>query len=129
VEYVRRRGYQMASFEVLRKYLQTLTNEEISFGMRYFLSEQDVESIKRREHPRFPKLNSLVRLLLDADLRRAVRERPKLAKGLRLTAEKSIRLIALYEEYPESPMGFEAWHRRFSAELNDAITRLSPNNI
>jgi flavin-dependent dehydrogenase len=129
VEYVRRRGYQMASFEVLRKYLQTLTNEEISFGMRYFLSEQDVESIKRREHPRFPKLNSLVRLLLDADLRRAVRERPKLAKGLRLTAEKSRRLIALYEEYPESPMGFEAWHRRFSAELNDAITRLSPNNI
>jgi flavin-dependent dehydrogenase len=129
VEYVRRRGYQMASFEVLRKYLQTLTNEEISFGMKYFLSQEDVESIKRREHPRFPRLNSLIRLLLDADLRRAVRQRPLLAKGLRLTAEKSRRLISLYNEYPTSPVGFERWHRRFIVELRDAVSRLAPQSL
>ncbi len=126
VEYVRRRGYQMASFEVLRRYLQGLTNERISFGMKYFLSQDDVESIKRREHPRFPLLTSLTRYLLDGELRRRIREDPALAKGLKLTAEKSRRLIALYEKYPEDPSGFEAWHRRFLAELRDAYSRLSP---
>ncbi len=129
VEYVRRRGYQMASFEVLRRYLQGLSNERISFGMKYFLSQEDVESIKRREHPRFPLLTSLMRYLLDGSLRRKIREDPELAKGLRLTAEKSRRLITLYGQYPEEPSGFEKWHKRFLAELNDAYRRLSPQTV
>jgi len=128
VEYVRRRGYQMASFEVLRRYLQGLTNERISFGMKYFLSQEDVENIKRREHPRFPLLNSLIRYLLDGELRKRIKQDPGLAKGLRLTAEKSRRLISLYSQYPESPEGFEAWHKRFLAELQDAYERLSPQD-
>jgi len=126
VEYVRRRGYQMASFEVLRRYLQGLSNERISFGMRYFLSEDDVEAIKRREHPRFPLLTSMVRYLLDGELRRRVRQDPALAKGLKLTAEKSRRLIALYEDYPTNPDRFVEWHRVFMAELRDAFSKLSP---
>lgn len=128
IEYVRRRGFQMASFEVLRRYLQGLTNERISFGMKYFLSQEDVESIKRREHPRFPLLNSLIRYLLDGELRRSIRQDPGLAKGLRLTAEKSRRLIALYNRYPESAKDFEDWHKRFTAELQDAYQRLSPQD-
>ncbi|MCS7146196.1 MAG: NAD(P)/FAD-dependent oxidoreductase [Nitrososphaerota archaeon] len=129
VEYVRRRGYQMASFEVLRRYLQGLSNERISFGMKYFLSQEDVESIKRREHPRFPLLTSLKRYLLDSELRRRVREDPGLAKGLRIAAEKSRRLIRLYSEYPENPASFTKWHRRFLAELRDAYKRLSPQEF
>lgn len=126
LEYVRRRGYQMASFEVLRRYLQGLSNKRISFGMKYFLSQEDVESIKRREHPRFPLLTSLIRYLTDGELRRRVKEDPGLAKGLRLTAEKSRRLMALYNQYPSSPDGFEEWRRKFHAELRDAYLKLSP---
>ena len=63
-------GYQMASFEVLRRYLQTLTNEQISYGMKYFLSEDDISSIVNREHPRFSRL----RLFNPAMLVRIARE-------------------------------------------------------
>ena len=44
-------GYQMASFEVLRRYLQTLTNEQINYGMKHFLSEEDVDAISERTPP------------------------------------------------------------------------------
>lgn len=124
VEYVKLYGYQMASFEVLRRYLQTLSNDDINFGMRYFLSEDDVESIKRREHPRFSLVSNFLRLLINSDLRRRVMERPMLARGLSYVAKKSRRLINLYGEYPESPKTFPKWHERFLQELNDAYNRL-----
>ena len=59
VDYMNFYGFQMASFEILRRYLQTLTNEQISYGMKYFLSEEDVTAIVKREHPKFSKLKLL----------------------------------------------------------------------
>jgi len=124
VEYVRMYGYQMASFEVLRRYLQTLSNDDINFGMKYFLSEDDIESIKRREHPRFPLISNFLRLITNGELRKRVMERPKLARGLSYVAKKSRRLISLYEEYPESPTQFPKWRNKLMQELNEAYTRL-----
>ncbi|MEM1518305.1 MAG: NAD(P)/FAD-dependent oxidoreductase [Nitrososphaerota archaeon] len=124
VEYVKLYGYQMASFEVLRRYLQTLSNDDINFGMKYFLSQEDIESIKRREHPRFPLLSGFLRLLIDGELRRRVMERPRLARGLSFVAKKSRRLISLYEEYPKYPQAFQKWRDKFIYELNDAYLRL-----
>jgi len=125
VDYVNIYGYQMASFEVLRRYLQTLTNEKISFGMKYFLSQDDIEDIKRRVHPRFPLVSNLLRYITDGELRRRIKQEPQLARGLQYTAKKSRRLISLYREYPESSAGFPAWHRRFRAELEEAYRRFS----
>ncbi|MDA4119840.1 MAG: NAD(P)/FAD-dependent oxidoreductase, partial [Thaumarchaeota archaeon] len=53
VEYMNTHGYPMASFEVLRRYLQTVTNDQINYGMKYFLSEEDVTAITERKHPEF----------------------------------------------------------------------------
>ena len=53
VEYMTTHGYQMASFEVLRRYLQTVTNEQIDFGMKHFLTQEDIDAITERRHPRF----------------------------------------------------------------------------
>jgi len=53
VEYMNTHGYPMASFEVLRRYLQTVTNEQINYGMKHFLSEEDVTAITERKHPEF----------------------------------------------------------------------------
>lgn len=125
VEYVNLYGYQMGSFEVLRRYLQTLTNEQISFGMKYFLSQEDIESIKRREHPRFPLVNNVLRYLMDGELRRRIKQEPRLARGLQYTANKSRRLIRLYREYPRRGADFPSWHRRFKAELEEAYKRFS----
>ncbi len=118
LEYVKNHGYQMASFEVLRRYLQTLSNEQISYGMKYFLSEDDISSIVKREHPRFNRL----RILNPAIMVRIAKE-PKLASGLKHTADASERLIAHNMNYPERPSGFDAWKKKLTELINDAVSK------
>lgn len=118
VEYVKMRGHQMASFEVLRKFLQTLSNEEISYGMKHFLSGEDIAYIGRREHPPF----SRVRLLNPVMIFR-IATHMRLASGLRYTAKKSQKLIRLYFNYPQSPEGFHAWRDQMLREIEEAEKR------
>ena len=119
VEYMRHHGFQMASFEVLRRYLQTLPNEKISYGMKHFLSEEDVAQIVNREHPRFGKLKMLNPIMLSH-----VMKEPDLAKGLKYTADQSERLIKHNMNYPEKPSGFEEWKKELSSLLNETFTHL-----
>jgi digeranylgeranylglycerophospholipid reductase len=119
-EYVRAYGYRMASFEILRRFLQILSNDDLNYGMKHFLGQDDVDSITRREHPEFKRVGfgSPARILWALP-------RLALARGLRYTAEKSRRLIQHYMNYPDSPDGFPAWHSRFMAELREAYVRFS----
>jgi flavin-dependent dehydrogenase len=119
-EYMRTYGCRMASFEVLRRFLQTLNNDDLNYGMKHFLNQDDVDSIIRREHPKFKKveLGNPMRLLWAL---------PKLslASGLRYTVLKSRKLIEHYMNYPETPNAFPAWHAKFMAELREAYARFS----
>lgn len=119
-EYVRTYGYRMASSEILRRFLQTISNEDLNYGMRHFLGEEDVDSIARREHPEFRRVGfgNPGRLL------RALARLP-LARGLRYTVMKSRRLIQHYAAYPDSPDKFLDWHRVLKAELRDAYARFT----
>ncbi len=121
VEYMKTHGFQMASFEVLRRYLQTLTNEQIDYGMRHFLSEEDIRAITDRRHPDFNRtqfFNPAMWFRVLGDL--------NLAKGLRYTAKKSQALVAHNLEYPESPKGFRAWRSRLHAELGETVEKFKP---
>lgn len=120
VEYMRGYGSHMASFEILRRVLQNLTNDEINYGMKNFLSYDDVERITRREHPRFTKTKLLNPITLFN-----VIFNWKLVKGLRFAVKKHERLVKLYAEYPETPEGFKDWHKYLMKELNEAY-RLFP---
>ena len=119
-EYVRTYGHRMASFEILRRFLQTLTNEDLNYGMKHFLGQDDVESITRREHPEFKRVSygSPTKFLWALP-------RLALARGLRYTARKSRQLIEQYANYPQSPEGFTRWHDKFMAELQEAYATLS----
>jgi geranylgeranyl reductase family protein len=119
-EYVRTYGYRMASFEILRRFLQILSNDDLNYGMKHFLGQDDVDSITRREHPEFKHVGfaSPARILWALP-------RLALARGLRYTAEKSRKLIQHYMNYPTSPDGFPEWHNRFTEELHEAYTRFS----
>ncbi len=119
-EYVRAYGYRMASFEILRRFLQILSNEDLNYGMKHFLGQDDVDSITRREHPEFKRVGfgSPARILWALP-------RLALARGLRYTAEKSRKLIERYLNYPTSPDGFPEWHSKFMAELREAYARFS----
>ena len=46
-------GYKTAGLEVFRRMLQGLTNEQIDYGMKHFLSKMDVDKITQGEHPEF----------------------------------------------------------------------------
>jgi len=116
LDYMKHHGYQMASFEVLRRYLQTLTNDQISYGMKYFLSEDDISSIVNREHPRFSRL----RFLNPAMMVRIAKE-PKLASGLKHTADSSEELISHNMNYPEKPGGFVEWKKQLLSKLQEAF--------
>ena len=119
-EYVRAYGYRMASFEILRRFLQIISNEDLNYGMKHFLGQDDVDSITRREHPEFKRVSfgGPMRILWALP-------RFALARGLRYTAEKSMRLIEHYMNYPATPEGFETWHSKFMVELREAYARFS----
>ncbi len=123
-DYMKTHGYQMASFEVLRGYLQTLTNEQINYGMKHFLSEEDVQSISQRKHPEFNRaqfLNPIMWLRVFSEF--------ELAKGLRFTAKKSQSLVAHNLNYPDSPKGFDEWRNALLRELKEASTRFKPIEV
>ena len=55
-DFIKEYGYKTAGLELFRRLIQTLTNEQISYGMKHFLGNLDVESISKGEHPDFSGL-------------------------------------------------------------------------
>ncbi len=119
-EYVRTYGYRMASFEILRRFLQIINNDDLNYGIKHFLGQDDIESITRREHPEFKRVGygNPGRIIWALG-------RLPLARGLRYAAEKSRKLITHYTNYPSSPDGFEDWHGKFLLELQEAYARFT----
>ena len=114
----------MASFEVLRRYLQTVTNEEINYGMKHFLSQEDVAAITERKHPEFNRAR-----LLSPSMWLRVLAQFSLARGLRYTVEKSAALVEINLAYPESPKGFDGWRKRLGKELAETVEKFKPLDV
>lgn len=115
-DFVNDYGYKTAGLEVFRRFLQAITNEQINYGMKHFLSKLDVEKISHGEHPDFgyiDKVSMLIRGVLNK----------RTAEGLKYTAEKNGWLVQHYRKYPKTPEGFPKWHDRLLHELNEAFER------
>ncbi len=121
VEYMDTHGYPMASFEVLRRYLQTVTNSQINYGMKHFLSEDDVAAITERKHPQFNRAR-----FANPALWLRVLYQLSLARGLRYTVEKSATLVDINLAYPDAPGGYEEWRKRLSKELSETVQKFKP---
>ena len=121
VEYMNTHGYPMASFEVLRRYLQTVTNDQINYGMKYFLSEEDINAITERKHPEFNQAR-----FMNPAMWFRVLGQLSLARGLRYTVEKSAALVDINLDYPESPKGFSGWQKRLGKELAETVEKFKP---
>jgi len=124
VEYMKTHGYPMASFEVLRRYLQTVTNDQINYGMKHFLSEEDVQAITERKHPEFNRARFASPMMWFRILSQL-----SLAQGLRYTVAMSSRLVEINLEYPESPVGFEAWKKHLQTELAETVQKFKPLDV
>lgn len=116
-QYINEYGYKTAGLEVFRRLIQTLTNEQISYGMKHFLGNLDVEAISKGEHPDFSavtKIGMIIRGALNK----------KLADGLRFTTQQNRLLTDHYRNYPSSPDGFDSWSRKLHELLAESNVKL-----
>ena len=116
-DYINDYGYKTAGLEVFRRMLQGLTNEQINYGMKHFLSKMDIDKITNGEHPQFSNVDKLAMVI-----RGAVNKR--LADSLKFTASMNEKLVDLYKNYPSDPQGFQDWQRLLNGYLNEAFMKL-----
>ncbi len=117
IDFINDYGYKTAGLEIFRRLLQTLTNDQINYGMKHFLSKLDVEAISKGEHPDFGtvgKLGMIIRGALNK----------KLADGLRYTAQQNKLLTEHYYDFPKNPDGYDAWHKTLHNILDESYAKL-----
>ncbi len=117
IDFINEYGYKTAGLEIFRRLLQTLTNEQINYGMKHFLSNLDVEAISKGEHPDFgtvSKLGMMIRGALNK----------KLADGLKFTAQQNKKLTDHYYNFPKTPNGYDAWHNTLHHILDESYAKL-----
>jgi len=117
IDFINDYGYKTAGLEVFRRLLQTLTNEQIDYGMKHFLSKMDVEAISRGEHPDFGTVGK-ISMMIHGALNK------KLAESLRFTAQQNKILTMHYYNFPKTPDGFEAWHHTLHQILDESFVRI-----
>ena len=117
-EFINEYGYKTAGLEIFRRLIQTLTNDQINYGMKHFLGNLDVEAISKGEHPDFGGLGKLGMIIRGA-------LNKKLAEGLRFTTQQNKWLTEHYYNYPESPDGFEDWSNKLHKVLDESNAKLN----
>ena len=116
-EFINEYGYKTAGLEVFRKLIQTLSNDQIDYGIKHFLGNLDVEAIAKGEHPDFGglgKLGMIIRGVLNK----------KLAEGLKFTSQQNKWLTKHYYNYPETPDGFYDWRKQLHRVLDESNAKL-----
>jgi digeranylgeranylglycerophospholipid reductase len=114
-------GYKTAGLEVFRRMLQGLTNEQINYGMKHFLSKMDIDKITQGEHPEFSTVDKLGMIIRGA-------MNKKLAEDLRYCASTNKLLTDHYHNYPEAPEGFPEWRNILIRHLEAAFLRYKHNS-
>jgi digeranylgeranylglycerophospholipid reductase len=117
-DYVADYGYKTAGLEVFRRMLQGLTNDQIDYGMKHFLSKMDVDKITNGEHPEFGTVNKVAMFIRGA-------LNKKLAENLKYTASTNEKLMEHYHNYPADPEHFLGWQEVLHETLNESFVKLS----
>lgn len=116
-EFINEYGYKTAGLEIFRQLIQTLSNEQISYGMKHFLGSLSVESISKGEHPDFSGLGKLGMIIRGA-------LNKTLAKGLQYTTQQNKWLTDHYYNFPENPDGFDEWNKKLHNVLEESKSKL-----
>ncbi len=111
-------GYKTAGLEVFRRMLQQLSNEQINYGMKHFLSKMDIDKITNGEHPEFSSVSKISMMIRGA-------LNKKLAEDLKYTANMNEQLVTHYRNYPDTPDDFPDWSTKLNGYLTEAFSRFS----
>lgn len=117
LDFIKEYGYKTAGLELFRRLVQTLSNKQISYGMKHFLGNLDVESISKGEHPDFSGLGK-VGMIIRGIMNKTV------ADGLRYTSEQNKWLVNHYNSYPSDPSGFADWNHALHKKMNEAYKKI-----
>lgn len=117
LDFIKEYGYKTAGLELFRRLVQQMTNEQISYGMKHFLGNLDVESISKGEHPDFSGLTKLGMIIRGA-MNKTV------ADGLKYTSKENQWLVEHYNNYPKDPSGFDEWNKTLHQRLDAAFAKV-----
>ncbi len=117
LDYIREYGYKTAGLELFRRLVQQMTNKQISYGMKHFLGNLDVESISKGEHPDFSGLGKIGMIIRGA-MNKTV------ADGLRYTSTQNQWLVKHYNDYPKDPSGFDEWSKALHKRLGESFAKV-----
>lgn len=117
LDFIKEYGYKTAGLELFRGLVQQMTNEQISYGMKHFLGNMDIESISKGEHPDFSGLGK-IGMIIRGVMNQTV------AKALKYTSEQNEWLVEHYNNYPKDPSGFDQWNNTFHQRFGEAITKV-----
>ena len=117
LDFIKEYGYKTAGLELFRRLVQQMSNEQISYGMKHFLGNLDVESISKGEHPDFSGLGKIGMIIRGA-MNKTV------AEGLRYTSKENQWLVEHYYDYPKDPSGFEQWSKSLHQRLGESFAKV-----
>ena len=117
LDFIKEYGYKTAGLELFRRLVQQMSNEQISYGMKHFLGNLDVESISKGEHPDFSGLGKIGMIIRGA-MNKTV------AEGLRYTSKENQWLVEHYYDYPKDPSGFEQWNKSLHQRLGESFAKV-----
>ena len=117
LDFIKEYGYKTAGLELFRRLVQQMSNEQISYGMKHFLGNLDVESISKGEHPDFSGLGKIGMIIRGA-MNKTV------AEGLRYTSKENQWLVEHYYDYPKDPSGFEQWNKSLHQRLDESFAKV-----
>ena len=118
LDFIKEYGYKTAGLELFRRLVQTMTNEQISYGMKHFLGNLDVESISKGEHPDFSGLGKIGMIIRSA-MNKTV------ASGLKYTSGQNQWLVEHYHNYPKDPSGFDEWNKKLHKTLDESYVKIA----
>ncbi len=114
LKFMRTMGKRLASLDVFRLLLQDVSDEDLNFGLKKrILEEDDLMAANRGENINMTLINKL---------KRAIRGMPKVGLLLKIkSASKSMnRITQLYENYPEDPEKLEQWKQKVIKAYKDS---------
>ena len=118
IDFIKEYGYKTAGLELFRRLVQTMTNEQISYGMKHFLGNLDVEAISKGEHPDFTGLGKIGMIIRGA-MNKTV------ASGLKYTSGQNQWLVDHYYNYPKDPSGFDEWNKALHKTLDESYVKIT----
>tara|TARA_Y100000590_G_scaffold328708_1_gene373289 strand:- start:316 stop:1773 length:1458 start_codon:yes stop_codon:yes gene_type:complete len=118
LDFIKEYGYKTAGLELFRRLVQTMSNDQISYGMKHFLGNLDVEAISKGEHPDFSGLGKLGMIIRGA-MNKTV------ANGLKYTSGQNQWLVEHYNNYPTDPSGFDDWNKKLHRTLDESFTKIA----